>query len=54
MVGPFSFIQAQSWYMCRYAQKSLGTTLETPLYSLANANNEAQFYQNFSEHQQLI
>ena len=54
MVGPFSFTQVQSRYMYRYAQKTLGTTLETPLYSLANANTEAQFYQNFSEHQQLL
>ena len=30
--------------MYRYAQKTLGTTLETQFYSLANANNEAQFY----------
>ena len=44
MVGPFIFNQVQSNYMYRYAQKTLGTTLKTPLsYGLANANNEAQY-----------
>ena len=54
MVESFSFTQVHSRYMYQYAQKTLGTTLETSLYSLANASNEAQFYQNFSENQQLL
>ena len=54
MVGLFSFTQLQSRYMYRYAQKTLGRAMETPLYSLANPNNKAQFYQNFSEQQQLL
>ena len=54
MVRAFRLTQVQSRYMYRYAQKTLETTLETPLYSLANASNEAQFYSNFSENQQLL
>ena len=44
MVGPFSFTQVHSRYMYQYAQKTLGTTLETSLYSLANASNEVRSF----------